>query len=153
MPIEGLAPLADAPAPARLDEERFRGEVAAARRQADAVIVTVHWGAEYRTVPTPTQERLGRALVDAGASLVLGHHPHVLQPLERYRDGVIAYSLGNLVFDQHQPERRLSAILRCELGRGAPACTAIPLVIDGCAPRPADPATGRRIEQLLASGR
>ena len=153
MPIEGLAPLADAPAPARLDEARLAEEVAAARRQADAVVVTVHWGVEHRTLPTATQERLGRALVDAGASLVLGHHPHVLQPIERYRDGVIAYSLGNLVFDQHQPERRLSAILQCELGRGAPACAPIPLVIDGCAPRRADPAARRRVEQLLAGGR
>ena len=48
------------------------------------------------------QQRFARAAIDAGASLVVGHHPHVTQPVEVYRDGIIFYSLGNLVFDQFQ---------------------------------------------------
>ena len=66
------------------------------------VIASFHWGDEYSLVPAERQVALARAAVDAGASVVLGHHPHVLQPVEVYRNGVIFYSLGNLVFDQRR---------------------------------------------------
>ncbi len=65
----------------------------------------VHWGSEYMGQPRPEEKKLARALIDAGAGAVIGHHPHVLQPLESYttaegRKGLIAYSLGNLVANQ-----------------------------------------------------
>lgn len=75
-----------------------------ARAHADLVVVSFHWGDEYRTVPLPEYPPLAQALVDAGADLVLGHHPHVLQPIRRVtaadgRQAIVAYSLGNLVSD------------------------------------------------------
>jgi poly-gamma-glutamate synthesis protein (capsule biosynthesis protein) len=73
--------------------------VRAARAQADAVIVALHSGVEYTDAPQPDQQQLARAAIDAGALLVLGHHPHALQGRERYRNGLIVYSLGNFVFD------------------------------------------------------
>lgn len=62
------------------------------------VIVSLHWGIEYTDLPTPRQRKLARALVDAGADIVMGHHPHCPQPVETHEGGVIIYSLGNFVF-------------------------------------------------------
>lgn len=67
---------------------------------ADYVITYSHWGAEYNASASPYQKDIAHKYVDAGADLVIGSHPHVLQPIEIYKDKVIAYSLGNLVFDQ-----------------------------------------------------
>jgi poly-gamma-glutamate synthesis protein (capsule biosynthesis protein) len=75
-------------------------EIAAARAQSDVVICSAHWGVEFVRHPSREEEELGRRWVDAGADLVLGHHPHVARRVERYGRGVIAYSLGNFVFDQ-----------------------------------------------------
>lgn len=74
-----------------------------ARTQADLVVVSFHWQLEYRTAPLPAYRALAEALVAAGADVVLGHHPHVLQPVETIeaggRRGLVAWSLGNLISD------------------------------------------------------
>ena len=79
--------------------------VRTAAGRCDVLIVMVHWGTEYMGQPREEEKKLARALIDAGAGAVIGHHPHVLQPLESYttamgRKGLIAYSLGNLVANQ-----------------------------------------------------
>ena len=74
-------------------------DVGAARLVADVVVVSIHSGLEYVDDPTVVQQQLAYAAIDAGALLVLGHHPHTLQRLEEYGGGLIAYSLGNFVFD------------------------------------------------------
>jgi Bacterial capsule synthesis protein PGA_cap len=88
-----------------LDPERAVADVRAAARSHDAVVVSLHWGDEYQAQPREPDVALAHRLVEAGAVLVLGHHPHVLQPLELYPrpDGsmaLIAYSLGNFVSNQ-----------------------------------------------------
>ncbi|MFY3746644.1 CapA family protein [Anaeromyxobacter sp. Red801] len=90
---------------AELDRARMVEDVRAAAAAADAVVVSVHWGVEYQQAPRADEVELAHRLADAGALVVLGHHPHVLQPIELYRrpDGrtaVIAYSLGNFVSNQ-----------------------------------------------------
>ncbi|ACL65738.1 putative enzyme of poly-gamma-glutamate biosynthesis (capsule formation)-like protein [Anaeromyxobacter dehalogenans 2CP-1] len=90
---------------AEVDRARMVEDVRAAAASADAVIVSVHWGVEYQQAPRADEVDLAHRLADAGALVVLGHHPHVLQPVELYRraDGrtaVIAYSLGNFVSNQ-----------------------------------------------------
>ena len=105
----------DAPNGAYLDEETIEAEVRAASEQADVVIVSLHWGIEYRKAPQPEQVELAHRIIDAGANLILGHHPHVLQPVEKYRGGVIAYSLGNFLFDSPYADCRKSTILKCRL--------------------------------------
>lgn len=72
-------------------------QIAHWRQRADQVIVSLHWGVEYCHLPSPEQIGLGRRLIDAGASLVVGHHAHVVQGVEVHGDGVIAYNLGNAV--------------------------------------------------------
>lgn len=79
-------------------------DVAQLRKRSDVVIVSMHHGVEYMTRPTAAQVAFAHAAIDAGAKLVIGHHPHVIQPNELYRDGRIFYSLGNFVFDQYQRE-------------------------------------------------
>jgi poly-gamma-glutamate synthesis protein (capsule biosynthesis protein) len=70
------------------------------RKAGNIVIVTIHWGLEYAFYPIPYQMRQARRMIDCGASLVIGHGPHYAQGTERYRDGMIVYSLGNFIFDE-----------------------------------------------------
>ncbi len=77
----------------------MKRDIAAAAGQADMVIVSVHFGWEYTYEPDDSQKNLAHAAIDSGASLVIGHHPHVIQPVEEYHGGFIAYSLGNFIFD------------------------------------------------------
>lgn len=87
------------------------------RDLADAIVVLIHWGLELAPGPTHVQRRLARALIDAGATLVVGHHPHVVHEVERHGRGVIFYSLGNLLFDMRDPRTRTGALARVTLDR------------------------------------
>ena len=87
---------------APLQQELILEDLAKLRPQVDVAIVSLHWGTEYSKYPQKAQQELGRALIDGGANLVIGHHPHIMQGFERYQDGLIAYSLGNFIFDQNQ---------------------------------------------------
>ena len=81
--------------------------------------MSVHWGTEYRSIPDERQVDMARFMIDAGADIVIGHHPHVVQPVERYRQGIILYSLGNFVFDQHtRPGTREGVIARVIIEKG-----------------------------------
>lgn len=71
--------------------------VDSAKRECDLLAVALHWGIEKQTQPAPNQVRLGRMFIDQGADLVIGAHPHVLQPSELYKGKPILYSLGNLI--------------------------------------------------------
>ena len=76
-------------------------EIQTIRPNCSHVGIFVHWGSEYTHVPSDRQRSLARAFIDAGADLVIGAHPHVVQPVEIYNGKVIFYSLGNFVFDQN----------------------------------------------------
>jgi len=78
-------------------------------------IVLVHWGDEYLDQPNSTQTRAAHGLIRAGADLVIGHHPHVLQGVEVYEDGLIAYSLGNFLFENTNEIPRLTGVLHVEV--------------------------------------
>ncbi|HHE76617.1 MAG TPA: CapA family protein [Candidatus Parcubacteria bacterium] len=80
--------------------ERMKKAVEAAKKNADLVIVSMHSGIEYVSKPNETQIKFAHAAIDAGADLVIGHHPHVVQTMEKYKGKYIFYSLGNFVFDQ-----------------------------------------------------
>lgn len=88
-PERGIAPL---------DLEELAHAIASLKGRVHAVAVCLHWGKEDWRYPAPDQVRTARAIIDMGAGLVIGHHPHVLQGIERYRQGHIAYSLGNFLF-------------------------------------------------------
>ncbi len=97
-------------------------------------VVSLHWGAEFVGTPSPSQVRFGRALIDAGARLVIGHHTHTVQPVEAYRDGVIIYSMGNFVFDmtwsRHSRDGLLVDVVLPKVPGERPVCTITPIEIN-----------------------
>lgn len=99
-----------------MDIERLQEDVLRARPQVDILIVSMHSGTEYVTAkPNQRQVSFAHAAIDAGVDMVVGHHPHVLQPLEIYKGKYIAYSLGNFIFDQPWPDTKESAILHMDI--------------------------------------
>ncbi len=84
--------------------EKMAGAVKEAKQKADFVIVSMHAGIEYAGEPNESQVNFAHAAIDAGADLIIGHHPHVVQTMEKYRGKYIFYSLGNFVFDQPQSQ-------------------------------------------------
>jgi hypothetical protein len=88
--------------------------VQVARRKADVVVATFHWGIERQTLETARQRELADVAVRAGAQVVIGAHPHTLQPVRRQGGAIVAYSLGNFVFGAQSPETTTTGIL--ELG-------------------------------------
>lgn len=99
-------------------------------------IAVVHWGWEFRAEPNEEQSALAQALLDAGAEAVIGHHPHVIQTVERSGEKTVVYSVGNFVFDQRTEEaRRALAVKLLVTGRGIDV-RLVPLRISACAPAP-----------------
>jgi poly-gamma-glutamate synthesis protein (capsule biosynthesis protein) len=83
----------------RIDKTQIIKDIAKAKQDgATWVVVGLHWGLEYTSFPSPNQQGMARAFVDAGADVILGSHPHTLQGIERYKNGIICYSLGNFNF-------------------------------------------------------
>jgi len=103
------------PGVAWLDSARVLADIRFARVLADVVIVTPHWGVEYAKRPEKSQVDFARKMIDAGADLIVGSHPHVVQPLEEYHGRWIAYSLGNFVFDQRDAATHRGLMLQVKL--------------------------------------
>jgi poly-gamma-glutamate capsule biosynthesis protein CapA/YwtB (metallophosphatase superfamily) len=93
------------------DPKAAYGAVREAAEQCDLLFVSVHWGEEYESMPRKRQRATAKALIDAGADCVFGHHPHTLQGIGVYKGKPILYSMGNFVFDQREGERMESAII------------------------------------------
>jgi len=103
-------------------------DVRALRPRVDTVVVSFHWGREATTELRPYQPMLARAAIDAGADIVAGHHPHVLQGVERYGDGIIFYSLANFTFGSYSEIARVSAIAHVTVDRdGLDAVELVPI--------------------------
>lgn len=122
----------------RLDvRDQMKRDVAAQKKDDNLVIVSFHWGIEGEHAAADVQQKLGRAAIDAGADLVLGHHPHVIQGIETYKGKKIVYSLGNFVFGGSARPGELEAIIyqaRFELREGrvvAGADEVIPVLVSG----------------------
>jgi len=81
------------------------------KAQSDVQIAYIHWGEEYELVHNASQETLAHMLVDDGIDLVVGHHPHVVQDVEKYKNAIIFYSLGNFIFDQYWDDEVRSGLL------------------------------------------
>jgi len=107
-----------------LDKEIITADIKKAKTKvSDIVVLFLHWGTEYDTVPSKNQSDLAAFLLSAGADLVIGSHPHVLQKMVWIKDqssgknGVIVYSLGNFVSNQRKPKTDGGSILRIEFTR------------------------------------
>ena len=96
---------------ANMSIAKMKENVEKAKSKNDIVIVSMHAGTEYKTSSSSFQENFARRAIEAGADLIIGHHPHVVQNVEKYKQGYIIYSLGNFVFDQMwSNETRLGVI-------------------------------------------
>jgi poly-gamma-glutamate synthesis protein (capsule biosynthesis protein) len=82
------------------NDEKIAKEVVEAKTNSDIVIVAFHWGTEYTSQPTERQQKLAHLAIDSGADLIIGNHPHWIQPVENYGGKIITYAHGNFVFDQ-----------------------------------------------------
>ncbi len=91
---------------------RVKKDIRMASDKADIVIVSMHWGLDFTDYPVPLQMKHARELIDNGANLILGHHPHHIQGVEKYKNGIIAYSLGDFIFDEAGQD---TVIFKCEL--------------------------------------
>ncbi len=132
--------------------QRVTGDVQALRPSVDLLLVVTHWGSQYTNVPEQSQRTLGRALLDAGADLVVGGHPHWVQGVEVVGERLLVHSLGNFVFDmtfswQVQEGVLLEAVA---WGRRLVAVELVPYVIGAdFAPRPVPADRGDRVLDLL----
>ncbi len=90
-------------------------DISRARASADYVVVSFHWGQELAVMPKKYQVTAARLAVDAGADIVIGHHPHVLQGIEHYKNALIFYSLGNFAFGSLSKSCDRSIIVRITL--------------------------------------
>lgn len=111
---------------APLSEKLILDDVKKLKEKVDVVIVSLHWSYEREKYPLPSQRKLAHKIIDTGASLILGHHPHVLQGIEEYNGGVIVYSLGNFIFPDisykqynliQKPENKESLIFSCKISK------------------------------------
>lgn len=120
-----------------MDEKKVSKAVQDAKLQADVVIVSMHSGWEYQK-PNRHQASFAKAAIDAGAEIVIGHHPHIVQRIEQYKGKFILYSLGNFVFDQTKPSevKQGMAVKITFTKAGARSMQFTPLLIEhGAQPR------------------
>lgn len=108
---QGAHALGDIPGMSEWDLKKIQERISALGEQVDIIMVSMHWGAEYKNRATDAQVALGQQFIDMGADVIIGHHPHVDQEIERYGDGWIIYSLGNFVFDQSWSENTMEGLL------------------------------------------
>ena len=101
---------------ANLEEEAVLAALAEARRNHDVVVLNLHWGEEFSDTPNNAQRKLAHSFIDGGADVIVGRHSHCLQGVETYNNGLIIYSLGNLVYGQQSSRlAREAALLELEL--------------------------------------
>ncbi len=142
--LEGIVYNENKCGPAYTDINTLAELIKETKKQVDFVIVTLHWGIEKQTKPATRQVRYAHKMIDAGADLIIGHHPHVLQTIEKYKDRFILYSLGNFVFDSTKPEQQRTAIFSCIFDKGKiKEPIIIPVRMKDCQPRLAE---GKDIE-------
>ena len=103
-------------------------------RQRDSVnfvVVTLHWGTEKAEFPDEGQRQFAREIIDGGADAVIGHHPHVLQGIERYKSGVIVYSLGNFIFGGLERDSYDTGLFEIKIAKEKTTFTFLPVGIRG----------------------
>lgn len=96
------------------EPEKVINDIKSIRSAVNIVIVSIHWGVDYSYYPTPNQVSIAHELIDAGADIIMGHHPHTFQPFEKYKNGHIFYSLGSFTFGDYIREGKteLQALFR-----------------------------------------
>ena len=134
------------------DSRRAVAAIEQAREEHDLIIVYAHWGEELSRTPRDIEKKLAREYIDAGADLVVGAHPHVLQGFEYYNGGWIAYSLGNFIFNATKnKETRDTGVLNavCSKGGGCELAFVPMRAIEPARPEPLDGDERQTMLELL----
>ena len=132
------------------DTSKVLRDIRDARDRADIVLISMHWG-RGTSLPMRHQVEFAHQMVDQGAHVILGSGPHFVQPVERYKGGVIAYSLGNFVFDSNANAKKRSMILHVSFSNGnVENVSATPIYISAeYRPEPLDPGTDAATYQAI----
>jgi poly-gamma-glutamate synthesis protein (capsule biosynthesis protein) len=93
------------------DDNDVKKDLMLTENLADIIIISLHFGEEGDTAPDPNEIEIAHTMIDSGAAIVIGHHPHVIQPIEVYKGGLIAYSLGNFIFDEDSYDKSVGLLL------------------------------------------
>lgn len=116
----------------------IKQDIRAIRDSVDVLIVNFHWGIEKEHVPQTEQIHFAHKTIRYGADLIVGHHPHVLQGIEKYRNGLIAYSLGNFIFGGNSRKHEKTAVLQIQIDTHSKKITSykmLPVQVDYWQPR------------------
>ncbi|MGE5678364.1 MAG: CapA family protein [Pseudomonadota bacterium] len=138
----------------KVHEPEVLGAVSGLASRCDLLVVSVHWGKEGTKVPGAREVELGHKLVDAGADVVMGHHPHIVQGFEKYKDKLIMYSLGNFIFTTSHtalPNKTLLATVRFDRSGRIKSVEAVPGIIKSGRPFPMEAPQGREYLDYLNS--
>jgi gamma-polyglutamate biosynthesis protein CapA len=130
--------------------DAIKDEVALVKGESDYVVLMLHWGFEFFGQPSRNQQEQAHQLIESGVDVILGHHPHVLQPVEEYRGGLIFYSLGNFIFDSWDEKTLSSVIVELEFGNSVDY-SFIPVVMSDRNYTPDICTDERRVKAILAS--
>src|SRR5450759_2376440 len=138
--------------PGRANINAVKANIRAAAKKADYVFVAWHWNFEYKRAPSYLESSEGKAAVDAGADLVIAHHPHLLDGVQAYHGGLIVYSLGNLVFGGFSGETAQTLLVRARVTPSSIDAQLIPVIVSGSGvPTLAGGSTGLSILQRVKS--
>ena len=136
MALENWTPLDNRPS---VSQEPMDSLISRIRRikKADSnaiVIVSLHWGGEHTLRPVPAQRMEARCLIDAGADVLVCHHTHTLQTIEKYKGKMIYYSIGNFIFDQPKPLNSKACMVKLKVTKEKMEIETIPIFIKNCVP-------------------
>jgi poly-gamma-glutamate capsule biosynthesis protein CapA/YwtB (metallophosphatase superfamily) len=142
----GFGATSSSPGTAVADSAAIRADIGALRKRADLVVCWFHWGEELATMPTSREQEFASACLNAGAKLVLGSHPHVLQPIARPSPRLlVAFSLGNFVFPAGSPGTQRTGVLEVDVASdGVRGFRLRPATIVDGQPRLSEPPRRRR---------
>lgn len=137
-----------APYVANLDVENLKLEIGNLKSETDFIVVSMHAGDEYTHMPNQEQIYFARAAIDLGANIVIGHHPHWVQPVEIYNEKPIFYSLGNFVFDQEWSQKtKEGLVIKIQISNNKlQEIELVPIIIENyCCPRLANQDESKKI--------
>lgn len=134
LPLENTPYLPKLPCVSQEPFDTLVSRVAMVRQQDSKayIIVSLHWGWEHHERVLPRQYEQAHRLIDAGADILVCHHPHVLQPAENYRGHMIYYSIGNFIFDQRRPQNTLACVVQIDITGQEAVVKSLPVRIENC---------------------
>ena len=126
------------------DSEDAQRQIAE-NNDSDLIVAYLHFGNEYSHAPNDDQVSIAHELIDYGADVVIGSHPHVTQGIEMYNGKPIFYSLGNFIFDQANPDTQIAYFVQIDLIGGTGECTVYPVYVSGYLPQYMDEESGNAL--------